>query len=216
MAGAKVILLTSAGQLGDATICRELAGAGILPKPIRRSQLRGAILSALGSEVSSNYPELLMAGRILLVEDNKVNQLVAKRLLEKRGHKVIVANNGRHALAILDDEAEAGFDCVLMDIQMPEMGGLECTEAIRERERMVGSHVQIIAITAHAMEGDKARCLAAGMDAYLSKPLQPESFVDVVEGSIAISRRMRDERFAPGLNALAQPLSGPKTLDRAL
>ncbi len=98
-------------------------------------------------------------GRILLVEDSKVNQMVARQLLERRGHTVVVANNGREALAILDDAASAGFGCVLMDVQMPEMGGLECTAVIRDRERGTAFHLPIIALTAHEMEGP---CLAWG------------------------------------------------------
>jgi two-component system, sensor histidine kinase and response regulator len=104
-----------------------------------------------------------------------------------RGHTVIVANNGREALTILDDAASAGFDCVLMDVQMPEMGGFECTACIREREKTTGFHLPIIAMTAHTMEGDEARCLAAGMDAYLSKPLDQDSFLHVVERHLCLS-----------------------------
>jgi CheY-like chemotaxis protein len=106
---------------------------------------------------------------------------VARRLLEKRGHAVVVANNGREALSILDDAGFVGFGCVLMDVQMPEMDGFECTAIIRDRERGTGSHLPIIAMTAHAMKGDDARCLAAGMDAYLSKPIEPDEFFDVIE-----------------------------------
>ena len=112
---------------------------------------------------------------------------MARRLLEKRGHTVVVANNGREALAILDEAALAGFDCVLMDVQMPEMDGFECTAIIREREQMTGRHLPIIAMTAHAMKGDEARCLAAGMDGYLSKPIQPDELFDVVERHLAAS-----------------------------
>jgi two-component system sensor histidine kinase/response regulator len=135
--------------------------------------------------------EARQTGRILLVEDDWVNQLVAKHLLEKQGHTVIVANNGREALAILEDKASVGFDCVLMDVQMPEMGGFECTAIIREREQTTGSHLPIIAVTAHAMKGDDSRCLAAGMDAYLSKPLEPNSFLDVIESQLCISSASR-------------------------
>jgi CheY-like chemotaxis protein len=137
--------------------------------------------------------EARQTGRILLVEDNKVNQLVARRLLEKRGHTVVVANNGREALAILDEAAGGGFGCVLMDVQMPEMDGFECTAIIRNKEQMTGSRLPIIAMTAHAMTGDDARCLAAGMDAYLSKPIEPDAFFDVIDrhlrnSSVSFSR----------------------------
>ena len=106
---------------------------------------------------------------------------MARRLLERRGHTVVVASNGQEAIAILEAAKFAGFDCVLMDVQMPEMDGFECTAIIRGREQATGSHVPIVAMTAHAMKGDAERCLAAGMDAYLSKPIQPDDFFEVIE-----------------------------------
>ena len=115
--------------------------------------------------------------RILLAEDNAVNQHLAARLLEKRGHTVAVANNGREALAIF---ANAAFDVVLMDVQMPEMDGFEATAAIREHERATQTHVPIIALTAHAMKGDDQRCLAAGMDGYVAKPIQAKELLAVI------------------------------------
>ena len=111
---------------------------------------------------------------------------MARRLLEKRGHTVVVANNGREALAILDEAAFAGFGCVLMDVQMPEMDGFECTAIIRDKEQITGSHLPIIAMTAHAMKGDEARCLAAGMDAYLSKPIKPVELFELVERQLGV------------------------------
>jgi CheY-like chemotaxis protein len=127
------------------------------------------------------------SGHILLVEDNGVNQLVARRLLEKRGHTVVVANNGREALAILDQTGSAGFGCVLMDVQMPEMDGLECTSIIRRREQATGAHLPIIAMTAHAMKADRVRCLEAGMDAYLSKPIRPDELFEMVERHLGLA-----------------------------
>jgi two-component system sensor histidine kinase/response regulator len=115
--------------------------------------------------------------RILLVEDNPVNQKLARYLLEKEGHLVVVASDGREALAALEREA---FAVVLMDVQMPEMGGMEATAAIREREQGTGRHVPIVAMTAHAMQGDRERCLAAGMDAYLSKPIRREELLEII------------------------------------
>jgi PAS domain S-box-containing protein len=131
--------------------------------------------------------EARQAGRILLVEDNKVNQMVATNLLERRGYTVKIANNGQEALAILEAAAWAGFDCVLMDVQMPVMGGLECTGRIRERESATGFHLPIIAVTAHALKGDEALCLAAGMDSYLSKPIQSEALFELIEHQIDVS-----------------------------
>jgi CheY-like chemotaxis protein len=191
IAGTTVVLITSAGQPGDAARCRELRIAAYLSKPVKRPELRGAILLALGDRSAEREQPALVtglslraarhSGRILLVEDNPVNQLVARRHLENRGHKVVVANNGREALAILDESAFVGFDCVLMDVQMPEMDGFECTALIRNREQMSGIRLPIIAMTAQAMTGDEARCLAAGMDGYLSKPIQPDELFELVE-----------------------------------
>jgi two-component system, sensor histidine kinase and response regulator len=191
IAGATVVMLTSGGQPGDAARCRELGIAVYLPKPIKRSELHGAILLALGGRSAARDRPALVTrhsmresrptGRILLVEDDRINQLVARRLLENRGHTVVVATNGREALTILDEDALVGFGCVLMDVQMPEMGGFECTAIIRGREQITGFHLPIIAMTAHAMKGDEANCLASGMDAYLSKPVQPDELFELVE-----------------------------------
>ena len=191
IAGATIVMLTSAGRPGDAARCREVGVAAYLPKPIRRADLRSAILSAMGlGSAAQNGPalvtrhslrEALHTGRILLVEDNRVNQLIATRLLEKRGYTVVLANNGQEALAILEHAAFSGFACVLMDIQMPEMDGFACTAVIREREQVTRVHLPIVAMTAHAMNGDEARCLAAGMDAYLSKPIQADVLFDLVD-----------------------------------
>jgi two-component system, sensor histidine kinase and response regulator len=189
IAGAIVVMLTSGGRSGDRARCLALGIAAQLAKPIKRSELRLAILQALSHRPVERYerassPNLRAAGegaRILLVEDSKVNQMVARRMLENRGHTVVVADNGKEALAILDDPASAPFGCVLMDVQMPEMGGFECTAVIRERELTTGQHLPIIAMTAHAMKGDDARCLAAGMDAYLSKPIQRDALLELVD-----------------------------------
>jgi CheY-like chemotaxis protein len=115
---------------------------------------------------------------VLVAEDNIVNQRVAERLLTRRGHLVTVVNNGREALAAM---ARGAFDLVLMDVQMPDMDGFEATAAIREEERESGRHIRIVAMTAHAMNGDRERCLAAGMDGYLSKPIDPGTLYDAVE-----------------------------------
>jgi two-component system, sensor histidine kinase and response regulator len=197
IAGAAVVMLAAAGQRGDSGRYRKLGIAAYLSKPIKRSELRCAIQLALDGHAATHdrlafvsrhgLPKTGRAAHILVVEDNYVNQLVAREFLENRGHTAVVANNGREALTILDGAGSAEFDCVLMDVQMPEMGGFECTGCIRERERQTGSHLPIIAMTAHAMEGDEARCLAAGMDAYLSKPLDQSSFFDVVERHLRVS-----------------------------
>jgi CheY-like chemotaxis protein len=155
------------------------------------ANLLAAIEGALGSKPSagaspaakSRAGALSMGAegrraRILLVEDNVVNQRVASGLLTRRGHHVTVVQDGREALGRLDQET---FDIVLMDLQMPVMGGLDATVAIRLRERVTGQHVRIVAMTAHAMNSDRERCLAAGMDGYLSKPIDPLMLFAVVE-----------------------------------
>ncbi len=197
IAGATILMLTSAGQPGDAARCRDLGIAAYLTKPIKRSELRGAILLALGIQSADatrpavvtrhSLRETRPTGRVLLIEDNLVNQFLARRLLEKRGHTVTVANNGREALAILEKEAFTGFGCVLMDVQMPEMDGFECTAIIRRREQGTRSHLPIVAMTAHAMKGDEQRCLTAGMDGYLSKPIQADELFDIVECHLGAS-----------------------------
>ena len=195
LAGPRIVMLTSAGKPGDAARCRQLGVFGYLTKPINRSEVRDALVQALSVEATQINPmsppplvtrhslrEARPSGRILVVEDNAVNQLVARRLLEKGGHAVTVANNGREALAALTAASFDGFACVLMDVQMPEMDGFEATAVIRERERHTpGVHLPIIAMTAHTMKGDAERCLAAGMDAYVSKPIQPDALFDVIQ-----------------------------------
>jgi len=124
---------------------------------------------------------------VLVAEDNLVNQRLATRLLEKRGHRVVVAAGGRQALEALET---GPFDLVLMDVQMPEVDGLEATAAIRERESSTGEHQPIIALTAHAMKGDQERCLAAGMDGYLAKPIRPQELDAILEKYLALRKRI--------------------------
>jgi two-component system sensor histidine kinase/response regulator len=126
----------------------------------------------------------------LLAEDNAVNQRLATRLLEKRGHRVTLAANGREALSALEKQP---FDLVLMDVQMPEMDGLEATSILRQREQEREGHQPVIALTAHAMKGDQERCLAAGMDGYLTKPIRPQELDEILDKYIAV----RKERTAP-------------------
>jgi two-component system, sensor histidine kinase and response regulator len=195
LAPATIMMLTSAGQRGDAARCRELGVAAYLTKPIRQSELREAILNVLGQLEQEGQARLLTrhslreAGtsktslRVLLAEDNPVNQRLVIRLLEKSGHRVAVANNGLEVLAALDKES---FDLVLMDVQMPEMDGFEVTAAIREKEKGDGTHQQIIALTAHAMKGDRERCLIAGMDGYLPKPVGSKELSDLLDGWIQL------------------------------
>ncbi len=189
LAGATIMMLTSVGERGDRTRCLELGVKAFLTKPIRQSALRQAILSAMSSAVDQKAQPALIARRslreakpglrILLAEDNAVNQAVAKRLLENMGHAVVIGTNGVEALkAILETES---FDAALMDVQMPEMDGFEATQAIREAERTSGNHLPIIALTAHAMKDDEERCLAVGMDGYISKPIRTADLFATLE-----------------------------------
>jgi PAS domain S-box-containing protein len=176
--GLKVILLTSASRPSDVSRCRELGISDYLSKPIKQSELFDAIVTAMAehegkSERHESASDFIQASerslRVLLAEDNPVNQTLAIRVLERLGHKVEVVNNGRDALG--RSQAEE-FDLILMDVQMPEMDGLEATTAIRAAESGTGKHVPIVAMTAHAMKGDREKCLGAGMDGYLSKPIR--------------------------------------------
>jgi CheY-like chemotaxis protein len=175
---AKIMMLTSSGQRGDAARCEELGISAYAMKPVRQSELRDVISRLLGEKENegpliTRYSlatalSALASLRILVAEDNAVNQKLVARLLEKRGHKVKVVANGREAVESLDQDS---FDLVLMDMQMPEMDGFEATAELRKREKQTGHHTPIIALTAHAMKGDRERCLEAGMDGYLSKPI---------------------------------------------
>ena len=195
LAGATIMMLTSAGQRGDAIRCRELGIAVYLIKPLRQSELRshsGCPGKAPGQEISTvitrhTLRENRRKLRILLAEDNVVNQQLTVRLLEKRGHIVTVASNGAEAVALVK---KSPFDVVLMDVQMPEMNGFDATALIRKEEESTGMHLSIIAMTAHAMEGDRERCLTAGMDGYIAKPIKVEDFVETLENlPISPSRR---------------------------
>jgi two-component system sensor histidine kinase/response regulator len=190
-----MIMLSSAGQTENSARCQELGIARYLIKPVKQSDLREAILRVLGTQGEPSRPtgltpaqvaETRRSRRILLAEDGLVNQQVARELLEARGHQVVVVNNGREAVEAVERDS---FDLVLMDVQMPEMDGFEATAAIRQKEQTTGNHLHIVAMTAHAMKGDRERCLAAGMDAYLSKPIRSKALYETVE-SIAASARV--------------------------
>jgi PAS domain S-box-containing protein len=187
VAGTTVMMLSSVGQHGDAQRCRELGIAAYLTKPIRQSILLEAVLSILagaggvtheGLVTRQSLREAQRPLRVLLAEDNRVNQLVASRMLEKRGHAVTIAGDGREALAEL---ARAEFDIVLMDVQMPGMDGLEATGEIRRGEGERGGHIPIVALTAHARAEDRGRCLAAGMDDFLTKPFSAADLFAMIE-----------------------------------
>lgn len=199
-----IMVLSSGGQRGDAARCRSMGISAYLTKPVSRADLRGAILKVLreppanGAAQSGARPLVTrhslreegqivppeeaappLAGlRILLAEDNKVNQALATRLLAKHGHHITVAGDGRQALAAIEKQP---FDLVLMDVQMPGMDGLDAAAAIRSKEKTTGGHLPIIAMTAHAMKGDCDICLQAGMDGYVSKPVRHQELWRAIE-----------------------------------
>jgi signal transduction histidine kinase/DNA-binding response OmpR family regulator len=187
-ASAAIMMLSSADLQGDARRCREIGIDLYLVKPVAQAELCRAILKVLPDGQSRNTsapavaasktPEASRSLHILLAEDNEVNQRLAVRLLEKRGHSVKIASDGRHAI---EAHAVETFDLILMDVQMPEVGGYEATAEIRNRERSTGAHIPIIALTAHALPGDRERCLDAGMDGYLTKPIQPAKLYEMIE-----------------------------------
>jgi two-component system, sensor histidine kinase and response regulator len=182
------VMLTSGGQRGDGQRCKELGIAAYLIKPVLQSDLLETLLRVLGPRPDAAEPMPLVTRhtlresraplRVLLAEDNHVNQRLAVRLLEKEGHSVVVAADGLKALQALEAQA---FDLVLMDVQMPVMDGMETTAAIRKREAGSGAHIPIVAMTAHAMEGDRQRFLALGMDGYVSKPIHSRDLYDAIE-----------------------------------
>ncbi len=183
----KIVMLTSAGIRGDSARCAQLGIDAYLLKPAKPSELFASMCIVTGSKRERlESPSLVTQHslraarknlRILVAEDNLVNQRLALRMLERLGHSVTLANNGKEAVDIAGGEA---FDVILMDIQMPVLGGLEATAAIRRHEEKTGSRIPIIALTAHAMKGDRERCLEAGMDGYLAKPIHSQELYNLL------------------------------------
>jgi CheY-like chemotaxis protein/HPt (histidine-containing phosphotransfer) domain-containing protein len=188
-AGVNVMILSSGPTAEHRARAQELKVNAYLTKPVRQSSLFDAISTSMGqaetfaAPVAEKKEQTVGSLRILLAEDNEVNQLTATTMLEKLGHSVEVADNGREAI---DKLAAGEFDLVFMDVQMPELDGLSATKEIRESEKSSGGHIPIVAMTAHAMAGDQERCLAAGMDAYASKPIRRKAIeaviLEIVEG----------------------------------
>ncbi|HEY3329068.1 MAG TPA: response regulator [Capsulimonadaceae bacterium] len=218
-AKATLMMLSSGDRHDDAARCREIGVARYLTKPLKQSDVFNGIISVLGEQLHltgapSMHPAPQIADmplEILLAEDNTVNQRLALRLLEKRGHKVTIANNGKQAVMMWESRP---FDLVLMDIQMPEMDGFEATAAIREKEAEVGGHIPIVAMTAHAMKGDRERCLENGMDAYVPKPLQISQLIEAIE-SLGDQIRKHNEETAAVVTD-TPPANSQFDLDAAL
>jgi PAS domain S-box-containing protein len=188
--GGAIMMLTSAGQRGDAARCRALGISAYLVKPIRQSELLEAILLVLGQpSPRKDHPDLVTRHtiretrrklRILVAEDNAINRELVTRLLQKHGHTVMAVTTGREAVDLLDKDA-ANCDIVLMDVEMPDMDGFQATAMIREKEKISGKHIPIIALTAYAMKGDRERCLAAGMDGYVPKPIRHQNLFETIQ-----------------------------------
>jgi CheY-like chemotaxis protein len=197
LAEATIMMLTSGGRPGDAARCRQLGIAAYLTKPIRQSDLWEAISGVLRSKGLETGRSSLVARhslregrrglRVLLVEDSAINRTLVDRLLAKRGHTVLAVTNGRDALAALETQT---FDLLVMDVQMPDMDGFEATAAIREQERATGKHLPILALTAHVTPGYRERCLAAGMDGHVSKPIHAQ---ELFEAIAAVSSRVPEQ-----------------------
>lgn len=189
-----IVVLTSSGMRGDAAECRDLGVSAYLSKPVEEEELLNVLSSVAGNPDIGIENDILVTRhtireekknlRFLLAEDNLVNQKLAVRLLEKLGHSVSIANDGREVLRKMEEKS---FDVILMDIQMPEMDGLETTLEIRGKEKDSGDHIPIIALTAHAFEEDKERCLAAGMDGYISKPIRRDQLLEAISSQFDVA-----------------------------
>ncbi len=195
LATATIMMLSSAGSRGDMARCHQLGLSASLTKPVRQNELRDAIIRALdrrglhsgASRVAAPPVERRAVApdtalEVLVAEDNAINQRLAARLLQKRGHRVTVVGNGQAAVDLLE---RSSFDLVLMDVQMPLLDGIAATMLIREREKGTGAHHQIVALTAYAVKGDQDRCIAAGMDGYLAKPIRPEELDALLQTCVA-------------------------------
>jgi len=215
-----IMMLSSSGPGGDIARCRDIGVSEYLTKPLKPSDLFEAICRAarrapavVPQATTRSTPRATVLperfARILVAEDNAVNQRVAAGLLTCRGHRVTVVNNGREAVDLLSREA---FDVVLMDVQMPVLGGFEATAEIRARERGGAARTRIIAMTAHAMNGDRERCIAAGMDGYVSKPLDPRMLFAAVETDMAPAPAPAAKSSAVDADALLKRLHGNEAL----
>ncbi len=221
LAGTALVMLTSAGQPGDIARCRELGIQAYLMKPVAQSDLFNAVCAALARRdqlPEPPRPEKPAPAyvprrplRVLLAEDNPINQTLARRILEKAGHEVLVAQNGREVLEILKAHP---CDAVLMDVQMPELDGLEATRAIRREEQQQDPprHLPIIAMTAHAMVGDRQRCLDAGMDGYIAKPLHAQDLLMALDEATRPPDESLPEVPAPPAPLAESPGENPPAL----
>jgi PAS domain S-box-containing protein len=215
LSGATIMMLTSDRQLGDSERCQALGIKVCLVKPIGQVELLEAISAAMGIPVvledaapASGTPPRPKPLRILLAEDNEVNLQLMVRLLKRRGHSVTIATNGIEALDRLAEFGFGAFDAALMDVQMPGMDGLEVAQEIRKQEQSLGTHLPIMGVTAHAMAGYRERCLRAGMDAYVTKPIQSQQLFDELD------RLVSDHALAQPASAALDATPATEAFDR--
>lgn len=214
----RLIMLTSAGTADDISRCRALGIAGYITKPVKQSELFDEIVTVIGIPLAEPQKqegpaddggEHVRPLHILLAEDNTFNQILATKILAKLGHRVTVVDNGR---AAVEAAKSSHFDLIAMDVQMPELDGLQASREIREWEHATGQHVPIIAMTAHAMTGDRERCLAAGMDGYVSKPIRTEELASAIKEVLVNDA----EKCTVDLSSLLVNLDGDHELLRKL
>jgi PAS domain S-box-containing protein len=224
LSGATIMMLTSGGQRGDAARCRKLGIAAYLHKPVKERDLLRAIMLALSPGRSlARDAELITRHtlrqeqrklRILLAEDDRVNRQLAEHLLRNFGHHVTSTSNGRKAMEAVQASGLDSFDAVLMDVQMPEMDGVETTAAIREMERGKSRRLPIIAMTAHAMKGDRSRFLEAGMDGYIAKPIEARELLTVIEQTVpSPGEAVQEHRHKPALREIIDWKRGLAAVD---
>ena len=216
-----IILLTSAGRPGDAARCRALGLSGYLTKPVMSEELITAIRAIFGGQAAGREDTFVTRHslqenrsrlRLLLAEDNPVNRSMIQHMLEKRGHFVKGVEDGHDVLRALDADA---FDLILMDVQMPSLDGFKTTAIIREREQGTGRHIPIVALTAHAMRGDRERCLAQGMDGYVTKPIQMGTLLAAVE-ELVPRQEATPQALAPESQEPEAPSGEPIDRKRAM
>ena len=219
-----ILMLSSRSRRGDIARSRELGAAAYLIKPIKPSELLNAIMTALPHALERNEPrattplesavEAERPLRILVAEDNAINRLVAVRILQKAGHSAEVAVNGMEAVDLM---ANVAFDLILMDVQMPLMDGFEATARIREKEQSTGQHLPIVAMTAHAMKGDRERCLESGMDGYVAKPIQEKVLFAAIAAAVLVGAQATPEAEKIGEISMAlDPLEDERAFQREL
>ena len=217
--GAVIMMLTSRDVNGDAARCKELGIGMCVRKPVKQSELLNAIIKVMGIKgvdvkprAAASLSPAASPLRVLLAEDSVINQQVALGMLKRSGHEVTVANNGREVLQLLAVES---FDVVLMDVQMPEMDGLQTTAAIRQQEQGADRHLPIIAMTAYAMKGDRERCLEAGMDDYISKPVRAADLARVLDRVIPPAAQAIPAEAAPSVSGAPHANGSEQSLPAA-